>query len=348
MKGGRFGIIFVLSFMILTSAVFSAMNTSIKTHDTWAQTPPVAVIDANQTNVSELANVTLNASGSYSPEGTAILNYNWTQIDSHPPISLVSNGSTTSFQAPDVPGPYPVNFTFSLVVTDLNNLSSAPVLVNVTVNNINQTGPAAFGTPTTEAPVSLLPTLTPAPLVTGTFPANSSTNIPTEINKITATFDQDINISSAKITLKDGVGNEIQTDFVAKGPTITIAPLSNLTAGTNYTVTVEHVIGLGPTNASSTSFSFATVALPVPEASLAPTPPTEPQPANNPPQALDQQVTTEADKPIAITIGAADSDPNESLSAAIVTPPQPDQGSLGDIDQNTGNVTYTPAPGFIG
>src|SRR5262245_54595497 len=127
MKEGRFGIVFVLSFMILTSAVFTAMNTSIKTPAAWAQIPPVAVIVANQTNVGELANVTLNASGSYSPEGTAILNYNWTQIDTHPPLSLVSNGSTTSFQAPDVPSPNPVNYTFSLVVTDLNNLSSAPV-----------------------------------------------------------------------------------------------------------------------------------------------------------------------------------------------------------------------------
>ena len=72
------------------------------------------------------------------------------------------------------------------------------------------------------------------------------------------------------------------------------------------------------------------------------------RPANNPPQALDQSVTVEADKPVVITLGVADNDPGESLSASIVTPPQPDHGTLGDIDQNTGNVTYTPAPGFKG
>ena len=40
--------------------------------------------------------------------------------------------------------------------------------------------------------------------------------------------------------------------------------------------------------------------------------------------------------------------PETTLSAAIVTPPQPNHGSLGQIDQNTGNVTFTPAAGFSG
>ena len=49
-----------------------------------------------------------------------------------------------------------------------------------------------------------------------------------------------------------------------------------------------------------------------------------------------------------ISLGAIDNDTGDSLSAEIVTPPQPDHGSLGQIDQNTGNVTYTPAAGFSG
>ena len=49
-----------------------------------------------------------------------------------------------------------------------------------------------------------------------------------------------------------------------------------------------------------------------------------------------------------IALGALDNDTGDSLSAEIVTPPQPDHGSLGQIDQNTGNVTYTPAAGFSG
>ena len=77
------------------------------------------------------------------------------------------------------------------------------------------------------------------------------------------------------------------------------------------------------------------------------TPPT-PTSENHPPEAQNQQVTTEADKPVDIALGALDNDTGDSLSAEIVTPPQPDHGSLGQIDQNTGNVTYTPAAGFSG
>ena len=77
------------------------------------------------------------------------------------------------------------------------------------------------------------------------------------------------------------------------------------------------------------------------------TPPT-PTPENHPPEAQNQQVTTEAGKPVDIALGAIDNDTGDTLSAAIVTPPQPDHGSLGKIDQNTGNVTFTPAAGFSG
>ena len=49
-----------------------------------------------------------------------------------------------------------------------------------------------------------------------------------------------------------------------------------------------------------------------------------------------------------IALGAIDNDTGDTLSAAIVTPPQPNHGSLGQIDQNTGNVTFTPAAGFSG
>ena len=75
---------------------------------------------------------------------------------------------------------------------------------------------------------------------------------------------------------------------------------------------------------------------------------TTPTSENHPPEAQNQQVTTEADKPVDIALGAIDNDTGDSLSAAIVTPPQPNHGSLGQIDQNTGNVTFTPAAGFSG
>ena len=51
---------------------------------------------------------------------------------------------------------------------------------------------------------------------------------------------------------------------------------------------------------------------------------------------------------IPLGAGAIDNDTKDILSAEIVTPPEPSHGSLGSIDQDTGNVTYTPAPGFSG
>ena len=79
-----------------------------------------------------------------------------------------------------------------------------------------------------------------------------------------------------------------------------------------------------------------------------PVPTSPPASENHPPQALNQEVTTESDKPVQIPLGAIDNDTEDSLSAEIVTPPEPSHGSLGSIDQNTGNVTYTPVPGFSG
>ncbi len=90
-----------------------------------------------------------------------------------------------------------------------------------------------------------------------------------------------------------------------------------------------------------------TVTPPVP-LTQPPTPTPTPTSENHPPEAQNQQVTTEAGKPVDIAPGAIDNDTGDTLSAAIVTPPQPNHGSLGKIDQNTGNVTFIPATGFSG
>ena len=87
---------------------------------------------------------------------------------------------------------------------------------------------------------------------------------------------------------------------------------------------------------------------PPPPPQSTPVPTTPPPSENHPPQALNQEVTTESDKPVQIPLGAIDNDTKDILSAEIVTPPEPSHGSLGSIDQDTGNVTYTPAPGFSG
>ena len=143
--------------------------------------------------------------------------------------------------------------------------------------------------------------------------------MPTTTDKLTATFDQEIDTSSAKISLKDGAGNEIPVDVAPEGSTVTITPKSVLNAGTNYTVSIDQITGKGKTNVGSTIFNFTTVG--------AAEPVTTTRPGNNPPQALDQSVTVEADKPVVITLGVADNDPGESLSASVVTPPQPDHGA---------------------
>ena len=120
--------------------------------------------------------------------------------------------------------------------------------------------------------------------------------------------------------------------------------------GTNYTVSIDQISSKGKTNVGSVIFGFTTVPEAPPEPSSTQPSSTQPTPTpeNHPPEAQSQQVTTEAGKPVDIALGAIDNDTGDSLTAEIVTPPQPNSGSLGQIDQNTGNVTFTPAAGFSG
>jgi hypothetical protein len=69
-------------------------------------------------------------------------------------------------------------------------------------------------------------------------------------------------------------------------------------------------------------------------------------PLNHPPTVSDQLVTTSMDKPVNITLTASDPEINDNLTAAIVSKPL--HGTLSDINQNTGIITYTPNPGFTG
>jgi hypothetical protein len=67
---------------------------------------------------------------------------------------------------------------------------------------------------------------------------------------------------------------------------------------------------------------------------------------NHPPTVSDKSVTTTVSKPINITLNAADVDLSNTLKVAIVT--STSHGTLSPINQDTGNVTYTPKPGFTG
>ena len=195
--------------------------------------------------------MTLDGSASFSPEGISISIYNWSEVDTNQPVILIRNGSKATFQAPNVTGPSPVNYTFRLTVTDANGLVSTPSDVNVTVNNMNET------TFPLQSPLPLPVELPPHTI--GTSPANGSINIPTKADKLTATFDQDIDTISANISLKDTAGNEIPVDVTSDGPTVTITPKSDLNPGTNYTVSIDQINGKGKTNVGSISFGFTTV-----------------------------------------------------------------------------------------
>ena len=299
-----------------------------------AQSPPVAVALANQTSVLELSNVTLYGSSSFSPENISITNYNWTEIDANSPVHLIASGSNATFKAPDLAGQNPVNYTFSLIVTDANGLVSTPSIINITVNSMNQT--SAPSIPPESPPVFI----EPAPHATVTFPANYSTNIPVKPENLMVTFDKDIDRKSARIHVADNSSNVVPVKVSIKGAIVSIIPKIDLSPDTNYTVYADNIRGVGQTSNASIKFSFVTASLPT----------SPPASENHPPQALNQEVTTESDKPVQIPLGAGaiDNDTEDSLSAEIVTPPEPSHGSLGSIDQNTGNVTYTPAPGFSG
>jgi len=70
------------------------------------------------------------------------------------------------------------------------------------------------------------------------------------------------------------------------------------------------------------------------------------EPINHAPVAGNQSVITSMNKPVDITLTASDPEINDTLMAAIVSPPS--NGKLSDINQNSGVVTYTPNAGFTG
>ena len=68
--------------------------------------------------------------------------------------------------------------------------------------------------------------------------------------------------------------------------------------------------------------------------------------SNRPPIALDNlSITTTVSQPVAIQLSAGDKD-NDDLTAAIVSNPL--HGTLSQINQDTGVVTYAPNLGFVG
>ena len=127
--------VYMLIFLLNMQYISNAFNVNYS----WAQVPPLAVVTVDQASVNERMNVTLDGSASSSPEGSPISIYNWSEVDTNQPVFLVRNGSKAIFQAPNITGLSPVNYTFRLTVTDANGLVSSPSDVNITVNNVNET-----------------------------------------------------------------------------------------------------------------------------------------------------------------------------------------------------------------
>ena len=70
------------------------------------------------------------------------------------------------------------------------------------------------------------------------------------------------------------------------------------------------------------------------------------QPYDHLPSATDESVTTKMNTPVNATLEGGDPDKNNTITAAIIT--RPSYGTLGDINQVSGVVTYTPHQGFSG
>jgi len=68
---------------------------------------------------------------------------------------------------------------------------------------------------------------------------------------------------------------------------------------------------------------------------------------NNPPIAVDDFVSTPLDAPIDINVLANDSDPDEGDVLTVLIGSEAENGSL-NLNEETGEVTYTPNDGFIG
>ena len=93
------------------------------------QTAPIANAGASQT-VTQGSTVSLDGTGSFSPNGANIVSYSWVQT-SGTPVSLTgASTATPTFTAPTAV----TSLVFSLTVTDSNGAVSTPATVTVTVS----------------------------------------------------------------------------------------------------------------------------------------------------------------------------------------------------------------------
>ena len=101
----------------------------------------------------------------------------------------------------------------------------------------------------------------PPPKLIESAPQNGSSDVPTTIDKIEATFNDKVNIGSATITLKDDSGKDIQITTSAQDSKVIIIPKSELSPKTHYTISFDQINTENKSNPGSASFSFTTSAI---------------------------------------------------------------------------------------
>jgi probable HAF family extracellular repeat protein len=136
----------VLSFKLTISDGLFSADDIVEVTEIYQNKPPVADAGLPQT-VNEGSSVNLIGSNSFDPEGSS-LTYSWSNVSSGAVCSaIVLSGETTaipSFVAPLI-GQMAETCSFSLIVTDDQNLPSAPSNVIIQVENVNHSPVADAG-----------------------------------------------------------------------------------------------------------------------------------------------------------------------------------------------------------
>jgi hypothetical protein len=272
---------------------------------------PIVNAGADQTvNVGD--SVTLDGSRSSDSDGN-IVSYLWKQIAGPTIVLKNSNTVSPSFTAPDVTSD--TKMTFDLTAKDDKGATSSKSdSVDVIVK--------------AKAP--------PQPVVVNNPPKANDESIMTDMNKPV-----DIILTASDPEIKDNLTAVI----VSKPLNGTLTEINQNTGVVKYTP--------NPGFTGVDSFTFkandgkvdsnpGTVKITVNQQQQQP--PSEP--LNHAPVVNNQSVTTSMNKPVDITLTASDPEIKDNLTAAIVSKPL--HGTLSDIEQNTGLITYTPNPGFTG
>jgi hypothetical protein len=297
--------------------------------------PPTSVLAPNRLPVANAGTdqtvdagdtVTLDGAKSADPDGN-IRSYSWLQTVG-PPVTLNgANTATPSFVAPSDISSDTLR-TFKLTVTDnagANNTAS----VNITVKHVTPIIPPALPTPVDHPPTATDQSVT------------TNLNTPADITLAGSDQDQNDTLTAHIVTppLHGTLGTINQDTGV-----VTYTPNQGFTGDDSFTFKIND----GKADSSNTAKVSITVNnSPANNGNSAASNQTQQiSSSNTAPTATDQSVTTNLNTPVDITLAGSDPNQNDTLTAAIVT--NPSHGTLGDINQATGVVTYTPNQGFTG